>query len=446
MVAILGMAFIGWVRVHLAHSNPPRPMRSHRRAPILLALPILIALTGCRIADAAGTIRNADGADDAAGKFSGCYDHSCVGAPVGVPSVPPLVSLATQMNHTCGLTSVGEAWCWGDNSAGQLGDGTDQPRGGPVRVAGNVNFRTIAVGATFTCGLAQDGIAYCWGNGVAGQLGQTGPELCAQGTMRCARSPLAISGFTFTAIAVGRSHACGIASTGATFCWGFNSFGETGSTLYGETVPVPGMVPGGKVFTSLAAGDSFTCALTAAGRAYCWGAGDRGELGRPVPVCTTILSFENHCSATPVPVITSATFTMLSVGNSHSCALTPSGVAQCWGDNGQGQLGAGGYANSAEAVVAQSGKSWSTINASGAVTCGTPPSGPSACWGLNLFGKLGIGTRLELSTIPLAIAGNHRFVSFAGGQYHVCALTAEGAAFCWGLGRMGQLGTGEMLP
>ena len=81
-----------------------------------------------------------------------------------------------------------------------------------------------------------------------------------------------------------------------------------------------------------------------------------------------------------------------------------------------------------------------------AVTCGTPSTGPSECWGLNLMGMLGIGTRLELSPTPLAIAGNRRFTSFAVGQQHVCALTGEGAAYCWGSGRYGQLGTGELLP
>lgn len=407
---------------------------------------MLLTLGACQLADIADAIRSAGGTGNADGTFSGCYDHSCVGVPVAVPTVPPLVSLSTQLNHTCGLTSAGEAWCWGDNTSGQLGDGTDQPRGGPVRVAGSVKFRAISAGAIFTCGLALDGIAYCWGDGSMAQLGQAAPDRCGQYGVPCARSPLAIRGHTFTAIAAGMRHACAITSAGETLCWGFNALGETGSTAYDSTVSLPSTVPGGKVFVSLGAGDSFTCALTAAGRAYCWGSGDRGEVGRPVPVCKTLLVFENHCSATPVAVITSTTFTMLSVGNSHSCALTSSAVAQCWGDNGQGQLGTSAFENKAEAVVAQNGKFWSTIDASGAVTCGTPSSGPSQCWGLNLFGKLGIGTRLELSATPLAIAGNRRFVSFAGGQYHVCALTAEGAAYCWGLGRNGQLGTGEMSP
>jgi alpha-tubulin suppressor-like RCC1 family protein len=417
-------------------------MRPAARARIVLALPLLLTLGACRLADVAG----AGGAADPHDKFDGCYDRSCVAAPVVVPVVPPLASLTTLSSHTCGLTPAGEAWCWGDNSLGQLGDGTDQPRGGPVKVAGALRFRAISAGGTFTCGVALDGTAYCWGDGATAQLAQLGPELCNQGRVRCARTPLAIPGHTFTAIAAGMRHACGIESTGEAYCWGFSFLGETGSTAYGETIAVPTKVPRGNILVSLGAGDSFTCGLTSAGRAYCWGAGDRGQLGRAVPICTTVAGFTNSCSATPVSVTTSATFTTLSVGDSHSCGLEPSGVAQCWGDNGQGQLGAGGYMNSASALVAHGGKSWSTIEASGGVTCGTPATGPSECWGVNLMGKLGIGTRLELSPTPVAIVGDRRFTSFAGGRQHVCALTAAGAAYCWGSGRYGQLGTGEMLP
>ena len=416
-------------------------MRPSASVQLFLALPLLLALGACRIADIAG---GGGGSPD--DKFAGCYDRSCVGAPVAVSGIPPLASLTTMVSHTCGLTPDGEAWCWGDNSTGALGDGSDQLRGGPVKVASTVRFRSISAGGGFTCGVAIDGTGYCWGTGATGQLAQLGPELCSGGRVRCARSPLAIPGHSFTTIAAGMRHACGIETTGETYCWGFNFLGEIGSTAYGETVAVPNKVSGGNVFVSLGAGDSFTCGLTAAGRAYCWGAGGRGELGRAVPVCNTVAGFANYCSATPVSVTTSATFAMLDIGNTHSCGLTAAGVAHCWGDNGQGQLGTNGYANSAAAVVAQGGMSWSTIDASGAVTCGTPSTGPSECWGLNLMGKLGIGTRLDLSLTPLAIAGNPRFTSFAGGLYHVCALTAQGTTYCWGSGRNGQLGTGEMLP
>lgn len=408
---------------------------SEGKHPFTLPLAALIAFNACALDGGTGP-----------SKFAGCYDNSCVGAPVRVPGVPALASLSAMVSHTCGLTPAGEAWCWGDNSMAQLGDGTDQPRGAPVKVAGSLRFSAISVGAQFTCALALDGTAYCWGVGGTGQLGQSAPDGCGSFAVKCAKAPLALAGRTFTAIAAGMRHACAIDSAGAAHCWGFNFLGETGTTNYGETVAVPNKVAGSNVFQSIGAGDSFTCALTTGNRAFCWGSANRGELGRTGVPCTSVAGFVNLCSPTPGTVNTTSTFTSLSVGNSHVCGLTAAGVALCWGDNGQGQLGSRNFESRTTPVAAQNGMTFTAINASGAATCGTPTGAPSVCWGLNLFGKLGVGTRVELSVEPLTIAGAPRYVSFAGGQTWVCALTADGAAYCWGSGLQGQLGTGVLLP
>jgi alpha-tubulin suppressor-like RCC1 family protein len=377
-------------------------------------------------------------------RFAGCYDRSCVDVPQTVPGVPPLTSITTMTSHACGLTATGEAWCWGDNSSGQLGDGTDAPRNAPVRVAGNLRFSSIAAGGGFTCAIDLSSVAYCWG---AGALGQQGPETCGiNGSAPCARSPLRVGSRLVTVVAAGLRHACVVDTDGAAWCWGFNFLGEAGSTAYGENVPLPRRVSGSNVFAAIEAGESFTCALTTQGQAWCWGAGSRGELGRPVPICNSVAGFANYCSAVPVPVNTSATFTRLSSGHSHSCALTAAGTAHCWGDNGQAQLGTTTFDRPVAPVVAQGGTSFQAIGASGGATCATPTSGPSVCWGLNLFGKLGIGTRQDLSPTPLPMAGGRRFTAFAGGEHHFCALTADGIAWCWGSGRNGQLGTGPLAP
>jgi alpha-tubulin suppressor-like RCC1 family protein len=398
----------------------------------LLLLPVVLA--ACH--------RDVALADD---QWAGCTDHSCVSAPQRVPGVPPLASLSAKTYHTCGLTPAGEAWCWGDNSMGQLGDGTGERRAGPVRVAGDLRFSVISVGSGFTCAVAVGGTAYCWGSGASGQLGQAAPEMCSQG-VACARSPLAIPGRAYTTVAAGIRHACALDTAGAAFCWGFSLLGETGSPAMGETVLPPYPVPGSNVFASLVAGDAFTCGLTSAGRALCWGSDNRGELGRTVGVCGGVAGFTSVCSPTPGPVATAGRFTALSASSGHVCGLTPTGAALCWGDNGQGQLGTGTFAQFNAPVTAQNGMAFSAIDASGAATCGTPVGAASVCWGLNLAGKLGVGTRVDLSTTPLPIQGGRHFVSFAGGADYVCALDEAGAAYCWGGGRMGQLGSGEMLP
>lgn len=401
-----------------------------------MAVLLLAAGNGCSVAPPVGP-----------NPFTGCYDNSCVGAPVRVAGVPALSSLSTSNLHTCGLTSTGEAWCWGSNFAGELGDGATGTRTAPARVATDVRFSKISAGGMHTCGLALDGAVYCWGAGGTGLLGTAPPDTCGTGsaTEPCAKTPVRVQG-SWTDVSVGRRHACALDGDGAAHCWGLNMLGETGSTNFEQAQTTPKQVLGTSVFRSVHAGEMFTCGLTPEGQALCWGSAARGELGRAAPVCTTLGPFQNPCSPTPGPVQTSARFTTLSVGNSHVCGITATGAAVCWGDNGQGQLGNGNFGPGAPAV-AHPGMTFATISASSSVTCGTPTGGAaSVCWGLNLMGKLGIGSRLELSLQPLPIEGSRSFAAIAGGSYHICALTAQGETWCWGEGRFGQLGDGPRLP
>ena len=407
--------------------------RTIRSGVATIAAVVVSLLTGC---DAAAN-------DD---KFAGCYNNACVDAPMLVAAVPTLASVSTGRTHTCGLTPSGEAWCWGDNTRGALGDGTDAIRTAPVRVHGALRFASISAGRDFTCGVTLDQAAYCWGSGATGQLAQIVPERCGPGQEMCARQPLRIPTLQATAIAAGTRHACAIDTAGTAYCWGFNFLGETGSTEYGTIMFVPRRQEASVVFVAIGAGESFSCARTADGRVYCWGSANRGEIGRAGAACSSVYGISNFCSPTPASINATATFTKLAVGNSHSCGVTSSGSVFCWGDNGQAQLGTRDFVNPVGPVSAQGGMTFSAIAASGAATCGTPTNGASVCWGLNQWGKLGIGERLQLSTIPREIVGARRFASFAAGADHVCALTGDGATYCWGLGTQGQLGAGPRIP
>src|SRR5438093_1346706 len=138
----------------------------------------------------------------------GCRD------PIPPPSLTVTrVSLAAGRWHTCGLTSTGAAYCWGDNQEGQLGSGSTTGSSTPVAVAGGLTFRTLVAGPVHTCGLTSFGAAYCWG----GDFGST---------------PVAVSGdLSFSAIAAGgyyapsvpdgyRPHTCGLTNAGTAYCWG----------------------------------------------------------------------------------------------------------------------------------------------------------------------------------------------------------------------------------
>ena len=392
--------------------------------------------------------------------FAGCYDRSCADTPQLVAGLPALVSITSKFDHTCGLTAAGEAWCWGVNTFGQLGDGSADARNAPVKVAGSVRFTSVSVGAQTSCGLGTDGTMYCWGSATTGILGPTpldsaltndafacgAPFIDREGRVAripCARAPYAVAG-GIKAIAAGLRHVCALDTSGVATCWGLNSYGEVGRPSLDVIYTAPQQVPGSHSFASIYAGDSFTCGLTTDARAWCWGEDDLGQLGDAAPLCNTPSGFAHFCSPTPLAVRDGAAYSALSLGAAGACATTGDGTAHCWGD----PTGLFNPAtNPARAQTIEAGMKFTVIHdASSGAMCGTPMTGASVCWGINVWGRLGVGQRAEVVDRPTPIVGGRRFVAFASGTEHVCALTADGATYCWGSGRRGQLGAGARQP
>lgn len=173
--------------------------------------------------------------------------------------------------HVCGVTTAGAAYCWGDNSFGQLGDGTTSMRTSPVAVQGGLSFAVVSSGGAHTCGVTTAGAAYCWGANSSGQLGG--------GTTTGETSPVAVlGGLTFAMVSAGGDHTCAVTTAGAAYCWGDNSAGQLGDgTATARASPVA--VVGGLSFAKVSAGALHTCGVTIAGAAYCWGDNSAGELG-----------------------------------------------------------------------------------------------------------------------------------------------------------------------
>jgi alpha-tubulin suppressor-like RCC1 family protein len=353
-----------------------------------------------------------------------------VGDTTFITVLPPppafiLAAVVAGNAHTCGLIGDGTAYCWGDNSFGQLGSGTFVSGSTtPVAVSGSRSYTALVAGADHTCGLTGDGRAYCWGRNDDGELGN--------GSFASSVVPVLVGGgLRFSALGTGAYHTCGLASAGTAYCWGWNDFGQLGDGSFNSS-PIPIAVSTSQTFTTFATGFGWhTCALTSSGAAYCWGHNDDGELG------------DGTFNTSPVAVLVSGgmTYTKLVTGFFHTCGLTNGGGAYCWGDNHWSQLGdTVTFQRPAPGPVA-GGLSIISITAGGGHSCGPASSGPAFCWGRNWYGQLGDGSTIDRPT-PVSVSTAVAFRALAGGVDHTCGLSPSGEAYCWGSNAAGQLGDG----
>lgn len=237
------------------------------------------------------------------------------------------------------------------------------------------------------------------------------------------------------AVAVGANHACAVTSTGGVKCWGAGSYGQLGdgrNTNSAVPTQVSGLTSG---VSTIAAGSYHSCAVTVSGVAMCWGHNLNQQLGDG----TTTQR------ATPVAVGGLGTNVQrVTVGNTHSCALMADGEVKCWGAGNNGELGDGRRVTSGTPVQVQGlGAGVQDIAAGANHTCVVTSAGAVKCWGLNGYGQLGDGTTMHrpIPVDALGFAGDAR--SIATSYQHTCAVTASGAVKCWGYNTVGQLGDGS---
>lgn len=335
--------------------------------------------------------------------------------------------------HSCGLATDGTAYCWGDHNQGQLGTDVIDTTGGeshkPVPVAGELSFTRISAGFVHTCGVTENGDAYCWGMNPTGALGD--------GTQTDRPEPVRVAGeLHFTQVSAGYDHTCGVTEDGIAYCWGDNNEGQLGNGTI-ETRLEPVRVAGNHTFREVRAGNSISCGLAESGDAYCWGQNNRGQLGIETTEGPSTCGdpHNRECSKRPVRVQSNVTFARLQLGSHHACGVNEDDKSYCWGANMAGQVGDGTTTERSRPVPVSEPSRFVQISAGGGHsghTCGVSPDNTAYCWGKGEHGRLGNRSELDRTEPTTVGAPPVRYAQLSVGQHTNCAMTEAGTIYCWG--------------
>lgn len=367
-----------------------------------------------------------------------CSGSTGPGGPGPIRLTPRLAAGAF---FTCALDHTGTAFCWGDGTAGDLGNAMLGGSNVPVQVQGGP-YVALAAGTDAACGLRSDGVAECWG--------LVPDKCCGQGSgNEFVPTPIATS-TAFKEISVAGPSMCAIDPSGNGSCWGQGLKGALGNGQIFDTSDAPIVpLPGGHIFSTLGQGAFGGCGVDTGGSAWCWGTDLDGALGVGIDTDSVRASL-------PVEVNGGLKFRQIVAGAAYACGVTTTGQTECWGDNRAGQLGDGTATNRSVPTPVPGANFIAIYGGSPDYlldhTCGLTADGFASCWGLNDRGQLG-GTGTDgcgantnsgptCSTTPVAVAGSLKFIALALGDLHTCGMIPDGHVYCWGDNEGGQLGDG----
>ena len=293
--------------------------------------------------------------DNNSGEIGDGTSGNVVSTPTKVPGLNGVTQISSGDEFSCALLNNTQAWCWGNNAYGAMGNGTSGNSWlGPVPVCGSgtgfdcsggnilVNVQKISAGGVHACALMTIGTVRCWGSNYEGQLGigsapadplNTTPDCDTQVSNSCRSLPVIVSlGDTATDVSAGGAETCALLNGGALQCWGYNGVGQIGNgttDTYPWSAPSPQDVVGFNLNTDeVSAGDT-SCAVVA-NDGFCWGANQWAQIGDGT----------TNDANTPQPISgLSGNVDRISSNGIHTCALTIDGNIWCWGRNSYRELG-----------------------------------------------------------------------------------------------------------
>jgi alpha-tubulin suppressor-like RCC1 family protein len=313
------------------------------------------------------------------------------------------ISASAGNYHSLGVRANGTLWAWGNNDYGRLGDNTTTSRSSPVSVVSGFSDWVSTSAGYHSLALRANGTLWAWGYNGAGQLGDN--------TTIARSSPASVvGGFTDWISASAGSHSLGVRANGTLWAWGYNSAGQLGdNTITSRSSPVS-VVGGFTDWVSVSAGDSHSLAIRANGTLWSWGANNQGGLGDN--------TLTNRSS--PVSVVGGFTdWVSVSAGKAHSLAVRANGSLWSWGYNGLGQLGVNTITSRLSPVSVVGGfTDWVQASAGDLHSLGVRANGSLWAWGWNSNGRLGDDTLADRSSPVSVVGGFTDWVSASAGAGH----------------------------
>ncbi len=335
---------------------------------------------------------------------------------VDLPQGTVPISVTAAQDYSCAIlsSSTNDAYCWGKGSEGKLGNGDNSDSNTPgdkVILPGGAHPIDISSGDRHSCLVSQDGDAYCWGSNQQGQLGNG-----TQGGYTS--TPRIVEGVDvdFESVAVGNEHSCAITTEGELYCWGANWDGQLGDGSW-ENSATPVQVSSSETwkFVVSSGGARHTCAISISDELHCWGQNHEGQLGDG--------TYNNANTPQQVQLQSSETGKVVDasvVGFGASCALLEDSSTFCWGINARGYLGDGTwqYSTTPVSVSILEGSEVLEISSGREHSCILLASDQIMCWGFGNGGVIGNGDYSDVGS-PQYVSGEHVWNGLGKDFYHL---------------------------
>ena len=338
-----------------------------------------------------------------------------------------LVTSASSVN-SLGIKSDGTLWTWGQNQAGQLGNGNTDNTSAPAQIGTATNWVSIASGNDFSLGVTADGKLWGWGNNVNGSLGD--------GTNVSSLTPKQIGTATnWVYVNACLYHGFAIDADGRLWAAGYGILGTPG----GSPANLFSLVNADNDWVTVSTGNYHTIAIKKDGTMWGWGRNAEGEAGTGSADLSNVYN--------PTKIGTDNDWKIIAAGYDHTLAIKNNGSLWAWGQNLEAEVGDGTTVNridGPEQIGAAT--NWAAVAAGYTHSLALTTDGKLWAWGEDHIGELGDGNSGAIDVLtPELIANNSNWSSISAGEEFTLGNTSDGISWAWGRNVEGELGDGSIV-